>query len=259
MPVLTRSQSKLLKTEEDNSSLIRVYKLVNLINDITELIPVIAVLIIPQESKTTFKRKLHKNANENFAKYRADCVFVEDITDLKGDSIIEVKKAYSIFKPDGIIENTLVYTKGQFVYPDHFNSNINNICGGGIHFFKTIEAVCCYYIKGTNSKYDLFKIYPGISPIHYSFYKDALPNGIYNIYSGDGLWQEQVKYENNMLKEYNFILNHTQYSTKFTYCINSLTQNILVSAITFEMNKVGFIYKVISEVKKDNFPINLIC
>ena len=258
MPVKTRSQIKLENSGGDTFSLLRVYKLVNLINDTHELIPAIAALRLPDEGRNTLTRKLQKNTNNNFVKYRADCVFVEDITDLRGNSISEVKYAYSIYKPNGFIENTLQYIKGQFVYPDHYNKNKDDICGGGIHFFKSIEAVLGYYIKGTNSKYDLFKIYPGVKPIHYSFYKQYVPDGKYNIYSGEGIWLNEIKYEKNMLKEYNFMLNHTHYTTKFTYCMNFITNNILVTAMTFEKNHVGCIYKVIRDVKLDNFPDNLI-
>ena len=258
MPVLTRSKSKILKNLNETATFIRVYKLVNLVNSVHELVPAVAVLIITNETKTTLNRKLQKNSNDNFVKYRADCVFVEDITDFKGHTILESGKAYSIFKPDGLIEYTLEYSKGQFVYPDHFNNNIDDICGGGIHFFKSIEAVFGYYIKGTNSKYDCFKIYPGVPQIHYSFYKSYIEDGKYDIYSGNGIWQEEVKYENNLLKEYNFILNKIHYSTKFTYCVNSITQNILVSAFTYEINKIGYIYKVIRDVNRNNFPENVI-
>ena len=260
MPVVTRSKSKILKNtnETSSSSFIRVYKLVNLVNSTNELVPAVAFLIITNETKTTLNRKLQKNSNNNFVKYRADSVFVEDITDFKGHTILESQKAYSIFKPSGLIEYTLEYSKGQFVYPDHFNNNLDDICGGGIHFFKTIEAVYGYYIKGTNSKYDCFKIYPGVEQIHYSFYKPYIEDGKYDIYSGDGIWREQVKYEKNLLKEYNFILNKIHYSTKFTYCINSLTKNILVSAVTFEINKLGHIYKVIRDVNRNNFSENVI-
>jgi len=255
MPVKTRSQIKLDNTHDEP---IRAYKLVNLKNDTHVLIPAIAVLLIPDVCKTTLSRKLEKNSNNNYVKYRADCVFVEDITDLNGDLLSEVKYAYSIYKPQGCIENTLMYTKGQFVYPDHYNKNIDDICGGGIHFFKSIEAVIGYYIKGTNSKYDNFKIYPGVNPIHYSFYKEYVPDGKYNIFSGQGIWIEEVKYEKNMLKEYNFILNHTHYSTKFSYCMNSMTNKIVVTALTFEKNHVGHIYKVIRDIKLDNFPTDLV-
>jgi len=254
MPVKTRSQVQLDNLKKTSYSLQCVYKLVNLINHTHELIPAIAVLLLPGVGKNTLDRKIKKNSNSNFIKYRADCVFVEDIIDLNCNSLSEVKYAFSIYKPYGCIENTLIYKKGQFVYPDHYNQKKDDICVGGIHFFKSIEGVLSYYIKGTNSKYDLFRIYPGINPIHYSFYKQYIPDGKYNIYSGEGFWLEEVKYEKNILREYNFVLNNKEYTTKFSYCMNYMTNTILVTAMTFEKNHLGNIYKVVRDVKLDNFP-----
>jgi len=65
---------------------------------------------------------------------------------------------------------------------------------------------------------------------------------------------EEVKYEKNILREYNFVLNNKEYTTKFSYCMNYMTNTILVTAMTFEKNHLGNIYKVVRDVKLDNFP-----
>jgi hypothetical protein len=269
MPVITRSQSRKLDIvkkpnqidEKYNRNDIRVYKLVNLLEDTYgchNFQPAVAVLIIPANTRSTLSRKISPDCNYGYIKHRAECAFVENITDLDGNTLDNVKTAYSIYKPYGLIENTLLYKKGQFVFPDYYNENIDSICGGGIHFFQTINAVRSYYIYGSNNNQQHIKIYPRVSPIKYSFYKPYISNGDYDIYTSNGLWKEQIQYTNRVLTEYNFKHENKFYTTKFNYSINSITNDILVSATTYEKDNFGNKYRVVFDISRDLFPNRLI-
>lgn len=289
MPVLTRSQSKKLietkpkpidekksqktvsvmtepkparalkpseKPTKDKDT--KAYKLVNLNNSCdNNIVAAIAVLLIPEETESTVEREI--DGNRDYAKYRAKCAYVEDITDLSGNTLPDVRIAYSIYKPYGLADHALVYRKGQFVYPEHYTNDINIVCGGGIHFYLTLEAVTSYYINGSNSNLKKINILPGKS-LPFSMYKPFIGDGYYDIYDDNGHWKSSVQYINGILQNYSFKLENELFLTDFEYRFNSITDCILVKIMTsniIEMNESieGFeVFNRVIDIKQKHFP-----
>ena len=259
MPVVTRSQSTKIGTQSD----VRVYKIVNLMknthNDSDEIKPAIAILIIPKGTKTTFSRIILGNAD--YCKYRAECAYVEGFCDLEGNPLINVKKAYSIYKPYGMSHNILVYKKSQFVYPEYYSSNINIICGGGIHFFRSMEAACSFYITGSNNQTQKIKIMPPNIYLLHSIYKPLIGDGIYQIYNDNGEWCNRVEYKMCLIRSFHFIHNNSNYTTQIFYSLNSITNCVLVKTITKmtdKKNKETQTFNTVFDLEFTHFPQNIV-
>lgn len=236
----------------------KAYKLVNLTNSGNKNIdPAIAVLIIPEEIESTIERQI--SGNPDYAKYRAECAYVEEFTDLTGKPLFNVRIAYSIHKPYGLANHVLVYKKGQFVYPEYYTKNINIICGGGIHFYLTQAAVLSYYINGSNSNLKNIQILPELY-LPFSLYKPIILDGNYKIYNNNGQCKCSVEYIDGILQNYSFKIEHKLFLTNFEYRFNSITDCILVKIMTsniIDMNETinGLeVFNTVIDVKQKHFP-----
>jgi hypothetical protein len=255
MPVVTRSQS--------NKIDIRVYKIVNLQintnNDSQEIKPAIAILIIPKGTRTTFSRSILGNAD--YCKYRAECAYVEEFCDLEGKPLSNVRKAYSIYKPYGMSQFILVYTKSEFVYPEYYSSNINLICGGGIHFFKSMKAAFSFYITGSNNQSQKINIMPPNIYLPHSIYKPLIGNGVYEIYNDNGEWYNSVEYRMGLIRSFHFNHNNLKCITQIFYSVNSATDCVLVKTITNTQNtknKETQTFNKVFNLEFTSFPQNII-
>lgn len=236
----------------------KAYKLVNLNNSgDNNIVPAIAILTIPEETESTVEREI--DGNRDYAKYRAKCAYVEDIIDLSGNPLPDVRIAYSIYKPYGLAHHALVYRKGQFVYPEHYTKDINIVCGGGIHFYLTQAAVFSYYINGSNSNLKKINILPEKS-LPFSIYKPFIGDGYYDIYDDNGHWKCSVKYIDGILNNYSFKREDKLFLTNFEYRFNSITDCILVKIMTsniIEMNETIDrleVFNRVIDVKQKHFP-----
>jgi hypothetical protein len=208
MPVQTRSQHRNAVLPEGFT---RAYKIVNRVysekND--TVLPIIAVLIIPSDVSTNLDRNIY-GGSDRFSKYRSACAYVEDFLDLAENPIPYLREAYSIYLPS----KYFVYKKGQFIYADTFNTNIEKICGGGIHFFKTFQAAIGYYMVWSNSA-NLKVLCPGyVLPIDI---EKNVPNGKYDIYNENGHFLYAVEYKKGMIRNLKSIRNEIEHNTRFDY------------------------------------------
>jgi len=211
MPVITRSKSL-------PDGYIRAYKIVNKVySPQSELIvPIVAVLIIPNGVNTTMAREIF-GGNPDYCKYRSECAFVENFLDLTEKPLANVLEAYSWYMPS----KSFVYRRGQFIYPDHFHSNIEKICGGGIHFFKTIQGAIAYYILSSNKKYIQKKVLCPGHVLPYDIKKNFIGDGIYSVKNDNGHWMHTVEYKQNMIRMYKTNKNNIMHTTKFYYNSNN--------------------------------------
>jgi len=94
----------------------------------------IVVLELLENSITNEKRK--DVINPSFAKFRTNKVKVIKIIDvLTGD---ELDSDRSIYDPN------FIYKVGEIIQTE-INSDINTVCGEGIHYFKTYKAALSWY------------------------------------------------------------------------------------------------------------------
>ncbi len=82
--------------------------------------------------------------NKQFAKYRANGFYVQAIIDY--NTLEEIGILIHYYKKKHII-----YEVGKLVTPDHFDNNLNLICGRGIHYFITLRAAYYYDSKKLTS------------------------------------------------------------------------------------------------------------
>lgn len=90
---------------------------------------------IPDETKTNEERK--NVVDKSYAKFRANKLKVIDIFNVNDPSVSRTHVVNCFTKE-------LVYKIGEVVIPDSYDENIDNICSGGIHYFKTPLAACFY-------------------------------------------------------------------------------------------------------------------
>lgn len=212
MPVQTRSQ---LRNAILPEGFTRAYKIVNRVHSLhnDNILPIVAVLIIPSDAQTTMDRAIY-GGSDCFSKYRSACAYVEDFMDLSENQIPYLREAYSIYLP------SVVYKKGQFIYADTFHPNIEKVCGGGIHFFKTFKAAIGYYISWSNSAFSKKRaLCPGYL-LPFDIEKN-IPSGKYNIYNDNGHFLYTVEYKKGMIRSLKSIRNEIEYNTRFDYNYHS--------------------------------------
>jgi hypothetical protein len=102
----------------------------------------LVVLKKTHDTKTNESRKVN---NPKTAKYRGShlkVVLIVDVNDLTSTSDCVVNIIYGI---------KATYTVGEIVYADSYDEeDIETVCSGGIHYFKTIEPAILYDILPTN-------------------------------------------------------------------------------------------------------------
>lgn len=115
------------------------------------------VVLQKLESQMTSTNEARDDVScKSFAKYRANKLRVIDIFD--ADNVDMDTKSITnrtvIARPSGdkaaarTIET--VYEVGKIVEPDSYDTNINSVCAGGIHYFKTIYAAYFYRQRPQN-------------------------------------------------------------------------------------------------------------
>ena len=138
-------------------------------------IPAIAWLYIPESVHTNQNRKLKKDGNADFAKYRAQKAYVIQLTTLAGNVLSKNQCGYSCL---GI--PFIKYIPGEWVIPTTYEFDIRLVLASGIHYFKTVEACIAFLANPEHLNY---------GRRHY--YKPFLPDGTYNRYDNDGVMSSQ--------------------------------------------------------------------
>jgi hypothetical protein len=137
-----------IKTKSDIFYLIHQIKTINddyLINPIyvykscAEYVVILERLLdtITNENRNTISNEQFKP----FAKYRGNKFLVKDIFH-KFDSTNKVSSISS-----SNFEKKLEYKIGKIIIPDNFDTNLENICSNGIHYFLKLECAFYYSLK----------------------------------------------------------------------------------------------------------------
>lgn len=107
-------------------------------------------LVIMTETKGTINNE-HRSGviDKNFAKFRANMMEVVAIINInKPDLTIDSVK--NVFE-DMDYQEVLEYKVGHIVKCNKYDENIENICSGGVHYYKSL--VPAFYYKRYHSKY----------------------------------------------------------------------------------------------------------
>lgn len=99
-------------------------------------------IIVLQKPKSEFLcNEMRKDIYDpNFAKFRANRLFVKDIIHYK-------LKTHLSFLPHKNDCTKIVYMINSCAKADKFESNLEEICTNGIHYFLTLEAAFYYELK----------------------------------------------------------------------------------------------------------------
>jgi hypothetical protein len=86
--------------------------------------------------------------NQNRAKFRCNGLLVVTIFDLTSQVIVN----HIMHKTDLMLRRTILthlthYEVGKIVKPDWFDSDLNDVCAHGIHYFLTLESAFFYDIE----------------------------------------------------------------------------------------------------------------
>lgn len=97
-------------------------------------------MIVMQKLETTKTNELRKDVvDSRYAKFRANELRVIEIFNMKDTK--SVRKSITNLR-DG---NKTIYKTNKIIRPDKYDENIENVCSGGIHYFKTPIAAFYYY------------------------------------------------------------------------------------------------------------------
>jgi hypothetical protein len=77
--------------------------------------------------------------DKRFAKYRANCLYVVRILDVENGAW---KQQCSALR-----DPKTIYRVGELVFPNGYEPNQDIVCGQGIHYFLTLQAVFCLLIE----------------------------------------------------------------------------------------------------------------
>jgi hypothetical protein len=151
-------------------------------------------LIIPLDALTNEIRITnYKETNKfdvNYAKFRASHAYVVSITNpITKESFQSSCSGYE--KTVDGTKKKLVYTVGTTVYADSFDPCLDEVCGAGIHYFKSYDAAFNYYVENVSLD-EIFTSY----------------KGVVTIYDSNGVKYSTKRYENGkMLCQIDYELN----------------------------------------------------
>lgn len=101
---------------------------------------VVLKVVIPEYADVVCYEKIRNEEEAKTVKHRASEAYIECAYDLKGNiaTIGENEVMFSGYDRD------YTYEIGTTAYPKNGFSNTPNTCGGGIHFFRSIDAAKAY-------------------------------------------------------------------------------------------------------------------
>jgi len=187
---------------------------------------ILVTLQIPYDAKHNIDRK--NISDKQYAKYRCSHAKVIDIIDLDNNT--------SIDKANSLHDSKFSYTLGQDVICDTFDTNLENVCSEGIHFFldkdrATFHGINLDYFQGEYKEwYD-----NGQLKIH-TTYKDGNIDGEYKLWFQNGQLYVHTTYQNGKIYgEYKKWFQNGQLSIQTTY------KNYIRNGKYLEWNKNGMI------------------
>jgi antitoxin component YwqK of YwqJK toxin-antitoxin module len=145
------------------------------------------ILDIPSDSLYNMNRS--DIVNKQFAKYRCSYAIVKEIIDLKsGEKMNETQS---------MNDKNFKYSVGQKVVPNTFDTNLENICSSGIHFFLDKECAELYEHFPTNGEYKNW--YDNGQLLKHCFYKNGKLDGEYKIWYDNEQLSRHCFYKNGKI------------------------------------------------------------
>ena len=242
MPVQTRSQTrKLLPIDEKPNNKIIIpelrpyytgYKIVEYIGP-DGPIPIVATLEIPYDIPNTIPEIISKN--NLYKKYRCQKALVREFTDLNGQSRNDIRSCRSRFKPFGH-PDFLNYNRGEWVVAHNYNTDTNEICGAGIHFFLCPDAVDSYYIRRFRKGLIPIKIMP-TKMLVYPIYNSHILNREIKIFDIHGNVREKLTYIGGLLHYYygNGFITQFEFISKSNSIDEYAKSTVIIHTITYKL------------------------
>lgn len=102
------------------------------------------IIVLKKLPETITNELRTKVINADHAKFRASVLEVVLIVSIKdtNDRPQQVLNTFVYYLTDEKYDT--LYTVGETVVPHVFDTNINSVCTGGIHYFKTLETAFTY-------------------------------------------------------------------------------------------------------------------
>lgn len=108
------------------------------------------MVVMQKLDKTITNEKRDNVHNEDYAKFRANFLKVIKIFNVNDPTKIRTS-IENVYEAEDEKSIKLEYKIGSIVEADNFDVEINNVCSGGIHYFKTLIAA--YYYRGVPDAY----------------------------------------------------------------------------------------------------------
>ena len=145
---------------------------------------VLVTLEIPEDALTNIERK--NVAVKEYAKHRCNKAKVIKIEDTDGKEYEEAETEYYNY-------SKLTYKLNQTVSVHHFNTNLEEVCSTGIHFFLTKRVAELYGLRSINdgffqSWYENGKKYCECT------YVDNEYDGLFTVWHANGNKKEEITY-----------------------------------------------------------------
>jgi antitoxin component YwqK of YwqJK toxin-antitoxin module len=134
----------------------------------------LVILDIPSESIHNLNRT--NIVDKQFAKYRCSYAIIKEIIDLKTNQ--KINEAQSMY------DKNFKYYVDQKVVPNTFDTNLENVCSSGIHFFLDKYRAELYEQILTNGEYKEW--HENGQLIKHYFYKDDKFDGEYKDWHSNG-------------------------------------------------------------------------
>ena len=135
-------------------------------------------IIIMKKTSDTITNEERKNIiNYNFAKFRANVLYVVAIVEIDNLTTIDEITNCANYNKGNILK--IIYKINNLVFPDKFDQNINIICTSGIHYFKTLDAAFYYNYNPQENTGKCYYFYPNGEFYSIANYKHGKLSGKY--------------------------------------------------------------------------------
>lgn len=150
-------------------------------------------IVVMEKCKDTITSEERNDVvDEKYAKFRANELMVIEIINVYDGT----SRATHIINASGY-SDFLKYEVGKIVKCDKFDSNIDKVCSGGIHYYKTLIAAYYYCASAINKRHDdkWTEWYDNGRKKCETSYKNGIIHGLYIKWYLNGQKYIEVHYE----------------------------------------------------------------
>ena len=105
------------------------------------------LLFVPETMKTNESRKIV--VDKQFAKFRAEMAYCIAILDTENEKLVQEHT-------NQFGDSILVYKVNHWIFPDRFDTNLEQVCTNGLHYFNSLLAAYCYDLLHYVDEPDLY-------------------------------------------------------------------------------------------------------